>query len=315
MTLVRAALLALVAMLLPQQTVFRTRVDAVRVDVLVTRGGRPVGGLTAADFDLRDNGVGQQIEAVALEDVPLNLLIALDMSTSMAGEPLRHLKDAAHAAVASLGANDRASVLTFSHIVQKRISWSADTAAIGGAIDSLEADGSTSLTDAAFAALALREGVDGRMLVLLFTDGLDTASWLDPLAVIEAARRSDLVVVPVRLDSPANRPAGPGGVRTLQAIDQLATPPAVIRQWFEQDPQLLRQEFLPALADETGGDLIVASQSRDLRAVFVKIVAAFKTRYVLTYSPQNVPPSGWHPLDVRLKNKRGDVRARRGYMR
>jgi VWFA-related protein len=311
LTLVRAALVALFAILLPQQTVFRTRVDAVRVDVLVTRGGRPVAGLTAADFDLRDNGVGQQIEAVALEDVPLNLLIALDMSTSMAGEPLRHLKDAAHAAAASLGANDRASVLTFSHMVQKRIPWSADTAAIGGAIDSLEAGGSTSLTDAAFAALALREGVDGRMLVLLFTDGLDTASWLDPLAVIGAAKRSDLVVVPVRLDSPANRPAGPGGVRTLQAI----TLPAVIRQWFEQDPQLLRQEFLPALADETGGDLIVASQSRDLRAVFVKIVAAFKTRYVLTYSPQNVPPSGWHPLDVRLKNKRGDVRARRGYMR
>lgn len=51
------------------------------------------------------------------------------------------------------------------------------------AIDSLEAGGSTSLTDAAFAALALREGVDGRMLVLLFTDGLDTSSWLDPLAV------------------------------------------------------------------------------------------------------------------------------------
>lgn len=311
MTLVRAALVALVAMLLPQQTVFRTRVDAVRVDVLVTRGGRPVGGLTAADFDLRDNGVGQQIEAVALEDVPLNLLIALDMSTSMAGEPLRHLKDAAHAAVASLGANDRASVLTFSHMVQKRIPWSADTAAVGGAIDSLEAGGSTSLTDAAFAVLALREGVDGRMLVLLFTDGLDTTSWLDPLAVIEAAKRSDLVVVPVRLDSPANRPAGPGGVHTLQAI----TPPAVIRQWFEQDPQLLRQEFLPALADETGGELIVASQSHDLRAVFVKIVSEFKTRYVLTYSPQNVPPSGWHPLDVRLKNKRGDVRARRGYMR
>jgi hypothetical protein len=49
--------------------------------------------------------------------------------------------------------------------------------------------------------------------------------------------------------------------------------------------------------------------------LIVKIVAEFKTRYVLTYAPQNVPPTGWHPLEVRLKNKKGDVRARRGYAR
>ena len=149
------------------------------------------------------------------------------------------------------------------------------------------------------------------MLVLLFTDGLDTASWLDPLAVIEAAKRSDLVVVGVRLDSPVNRPAGTGVLRDSRTT----TAPKSIRRWFEQQPELLRQEFLPALADQTGGELIVASDSGDLRAVFVKIVSEFKTRYVLTYSPQNVPPSGWHPLEVKLTDKKGDVRARRGYTR
>ena len=311
MTPLRAALVALVAMLVPPQTVFRTRVDAVRVDVLVTRGSRPVAGLTAADFELRDSGVLQQVEAVALEEVPLNLLLALDVSGSMADEPMNHLKEAAHAAVASLSASDRASVLTFSHVVQQRIPWSADIAAIRRAIDSLEGIGSTSLTDAAFAALTMREGVDGRMLVLLFTDGVDTASWLDPLAVIDAAKRSDLVVVAVWLDSPANRT----GTKGILGDYIKAVPPATVRDWFEHEPQLLREDFLPTLADQTGGDVIVASQSRDLQAVFLKIVAEFKTRYVLTYSPQNVAPSGWHPIEVRLKDKRGEVRARRGYTR
>jgi len=148
------------------------------------------------------------------------------------------------------------------------------------------------------------------MLVLLFTDGLDTASWLDPLAVLEAARRSDVVVVAVRLDSlltalptsifrDARTPASPGAVR----------------RWFEQEPQLLRDRFLPTLAEETGGDLIVAGQSGDLHAVFEKIVAEFKMRYVLSYSPQNVAPDGWHPIQVTMKGKKGEVRARRGYAR
>jgi len=296
-----------------QQPVFKARVDAVRVDVLVTRGGRAVAGLTAADFELRDSGVLQRIEAAALEDVPLNLLFALDMSHSMKGEPMQHLKDAAHAAAESLRTNDRASLIAFSHVVQKRLSWSADAAAIGTAIDSLDVAGSTSLTDAAFAALALRERAGGRMLVLLFTDGLDTASWLDPIAVIEQARRSDLVIDAVRLGPDA---ADPGDFRGRRSGP--VPPPGSaerIRQWFQQEPQLFRYGFLPALAEETGGEVIVAAQSRDLRAVFVKIVSAFKTRYMLTYSPENVAAAGWHPLDVRLKDKPGDVRARRGYTR
>jgi hypothetical protein len=88
----------------------------------------------------------------------------------------------------------------------------------------------------------------------------------------------------VRLDSPANHPT------THDPRDRplmLMRPNAAerMRRWFLLEPQLFRQQFLPALADETGGELIVASRSGDLRAVFTKIVAAFKTRYILRYSP------------------------------
>ena len=71
-----------------QQT-FRSGVDAVRVDVLVMDGNRPVAGLTASDFELRDSGVVQPIESVAIEDVPLNVMLALDTSESVDGTPLK----------------------------------------------------------------------------------------------------------------------------------------------------------------------------------------------------------------------------------
>lgn len=306
MTLMRA-LVMLAACAAAQPPFFKARVDAVRVDVLVTRGGKPVAGLTTADFELRDSGVPQQIDVLSLEEVPLHLLLALDTSSSLNGQPIEHLKAAARAAVASLRPDDRAALVTFSHAVQKKVPWSADTAAIRTAIDGVTSAGATALTDAAFAALGLREAVEGRMLALLFSDGFDTASWLDPLAVIEQARRSDLVIDAVSLSMV------PEAVTAFRRRPGVT--PADVRRWFLAEPQLFRTEFLGALADETGGEVVVANRSSDLQAVFVKIVSTFKTRYVLTYSPNNVAPSGWHPIEVRLKNKKGDLRARRGYTR
>ncbi len=93
-----AAAIGLVLWSAPPQT-FRVSVDAVRVDVLVVDGRRPVGGLGAENFELRDSGVVQQVESVAFEDVPLRILLALDASSSVEGAALVHLKDAASAVV------------------------------------------------------------------------------------------------------------------------------------------------------------------------------------------------------------------------
>src|SRR5690606_35418347 len=73
---------------------FRSGVDAVQIDVLVTDGSRPLAGLSTDDFELRDNGVVQQIDAAALGDVPVTLMLVLDVSESVKGEPLQHLRAA-----------------------------------------------------------------------------------------------------------------------------------------------------------------------------------------------------------------------------
>jgi hypothetical protein len=75
-----------------------------------------------------------------------------------------------------------------------------------------------------------------------------------------------------------------------------------------------REQFLPALVEETGGDLLSADRT-DLKDAFVRIVRLFKTRYVISYVPENVPAGGWHPIGVRLTRIKADIRARGGYER
>src|SRR5262249_15368414 len=149
----------------------------------------------------------------------------------------------------------------------------------------------------------------GRMLALLFTDGVDTVSWLDPLRALDQARRTDAVfdavsMPPARV-STAGVNARPGPV---------PLPEAVRTRWFLDEPVLFRPEFLRVLAQETGGDVIEAT-TPTLRDAFVRIVALFKRRYVLSYVPKGVPAAGWHPVDVHLTRGAADIRARRGYQR
>jgi VWFA-related protein len=296
-----AALLLAVA-IGQQQPSFRSSVDAVRIDVQVTRGGRVMTGLTSTDFQLLDSGVPQHIDVVSLEQQPVDVLFVLDTSESMTGEPLARLKEAAHAAVGVLSPEDRAALLTFSHALVRRSTWGNDRAAIDAAIESTRAAGATSLQDAVFASLTMRQDARGRMLALLFSDGMDTVSWLPALRVLAQAQRTDTVFDVVSLPERTSPRAPP------------PLSPSVMRRWFLEEPLLFRQQFLSVLSEDTGGDRFVASDA-NLRDTFVRVVTLFKSRYVLSYAPKGVPEGGWHPVDVRLTRGAADIRARRGYQR
>jgi VWFA-related protein len=287
---------------------FRSGVDAVRVDVQARQGSRPIAGLKAADFELRDSGVLQQVEVMPADDLPLTLLLALDTSTSVAGEMLDHLKAAARSAVNALTKGDRAALLTFTQQVASESPPVSDRAAINAAIDRMSADGATNVFDAALAAITLRHGIEGRVVLLVFTDGLDTGSWLEPEQVLEAALRSDVVVFAVSISSLfVARSGGETGEILLRR--------GTLKRWFQSDPELFPQAFLEELTERTGGESFYVQNGTELAPAFAQIVADFKTRYLLTFSPKDVPPGGWHPIEVKLKNRRGSVQARRGYWR
>jgi VWFA-related protein len=287
---------------------FGSGADAVLVDVRVMRGAAPVVGLSAEHFELRDSGVKQTVEAVAVGDVPVSLLLVLDVSGSVRGQALTDLKQAARAAVAALAVDDQALVLTFSDRIDLRAPWTVDRGRLEDAIERIDAAGGTALFDALSAAIALRQRAVGRTLLLLLTDGRDTASWFDAHAIVDAIQRSDLVVYAV--SPPPRQPLR----STRSGPDTMAERAAWIRL-FQAEPALFPEAFLEIVAEDSGGDLLHATASADLPGAFARVVADFKSRYLLTYSPRGVPGGGWHPIDVRLRGVSGTVTARRGYSR
>lgn len=286
------------------EQLFRSGADAVSVDVLVTRDGRPVTGLTANDFELRDNGVPQEIRAVRLENVPLTLMLVLDASESVAGEPLTHLRSAIGAAADALSASDRLALFAFSHHVSLLTPATSDRQRVGAAAVTVEAAGATSLYDATMVALMMRERIDGRVVMLVFSDGDDTASWTDPRDALTLAQRSDIVVYGVSLRRQTAR-ADPDAFRRDRNE----------RRWFRDDPASFGRQYLPLLTADTGGALLTAERTEALRETFARVVREFKSRYVLMYAPRAVEAEGWHAIDVRLTRQAATVTARRGYLR
>ena len=271
---------------------FRSGAELVSVDVLVTDGRSPIAGLTAADFELTDNGAPQTVEQIYVEQLPLNVVMVLDSSGSVRGERLRALKAGALTVIDRLRPRDRAALVSFSHRLDLRAALTGDTATLRRSVDTLDAEGSTALRDAAFAALALRTAEATRTLVLLFSDGLDTASILSEAQVLEIARRSDAIVYTIGIrETPApNRPGY--RLRSDRPVDH---------------------RFLERVSRETAGRLLYAEQNRDIERTFGRALDEFNTRYVLGYAPRGVAGSGWHRLEVRLKKRSGTVLARRGY--
>jgi VWFA-related protein len=261
-----------------QQATFSSRIEAVRVDVLVSANGTPVRGLGPADFEVFDNGVRQSVDLVSFERLPLSVVLALDMSDSVVGPKLIHLREASRLLVSELGSDDRAALITFNEAVDLRAEPTTDMALVRNAIDSAEPSGATSIFDASFAALTVGEGGGGRGLVILFSDGLDTASWLLPEQVLDIAKRCDAVVYAVSAGKVAD------------------------------------DKFLRNLTDETGGRRVAVESTQEMAAVFLQMLDEFRQRYVVGYTPTGVSADGWHKLTVRVKNRKVDVKARPGYL-
>jgi len=276
-----------------QPPTFGTGVEAVYVDVFVTRDGQPVLGLPASAFELRDAGVVQRVELVAVESLPLTAMLVFDTSSSVAGEKLAALRSASEAFLDGLREQDELGVIAFSHEVRWLARPTRDREAVRQALATTRARGATALWDGLHAALGLLPGRI-RSLVVVFTDGEDNTSWLDEAQVRTEAQRSNAVLHAVGLRPP--RPSVPIG------RDGSPPPPA----------ESEHERALRRTAEVTGGRYWTAESPDRLRHAFAAIVAAMNSRYILRFEPS--AGRGWHPIQLRLTGgAKGDVRARAGY--
>ena len=260
----------------PPQDMFRTGVEVVEIDVSVMRGNQPVPGLTSRDFSLTDNGVAQQVESVMIDRLPLDVTLVLDTSRSLYGERLTQLVRAGEAFTNALRPDDHAALVTFSQQIELAVPMTTDRQAIRSALAHMEANGSTALRDAVHIAIQLSPRDRARSLLLVFTDGHDTVSWLTEDAVLDSVRRSGVVIHAVRVESDG---------------------------------------FLDRLTQAAGGRAWSATSGRQLRELFTHALGEMRARYLLSYTPRGVDTAGWHSVKVSLKNTRGEITARPGYSR
>jgi Ca-activated chloride channel family protein len=265
------------SVLFSQQRSFSSTTLGVRVDVLVTDGRNTVGGLSRADFELRDNGVIQAIDVVDSSDVALNAVLALDTSASTTGKRQEDLVAASQTLLDGLTSADRAALTTFSHAIMPRIALTSDLSAVRAELLRIVPSGETAIMDGVYAALTTTLSQSGRSLLVVYTDGGDTSSWLEPEEVVESAKRSNAVIYAVTA------------------------------------AETRRHSPLRDLTDATGGQLLEIASSADLRGAFQKILRDFRSRYILTYTPRGVPTGGFHRLEVRVRRPGLTVKARPGY--
>ena len=295
-----AACFAALALLSQATAQFRVSTEVVQVDVFVGENGRAIRGLESAEFELYDDGRLQSIDAVSIESLKLNVVLALDTSASVKGPHLAYLRNAARRFLGEFSPVDRAALLTFSHHLSLRSPLTSEVPSLQSALSGVEPGGATSWHDALFAGLELLEPVRERPLVLLFTDGADTYSWLSEDKMLPLVRRSNAVIYAVARSEETAMP----DVRTT--VGQA--------RWREEQWQRAeRTRLLRELSEESGGRLLETRSSDRLEALFLEILAEMKTRYVLLFRPEPPIREGWHDLEVRVKRKGATVEARRGY--
>ena len=275
---------------------FRAAVSRVAVAATVRdRKGRPVANLKAQDFELVDSGITRAISEFRSETTPVSLAMLVDDSGSMIVGQKRDVAKAVaeHLVQWLTPAVDRVALYSFHQYLEELQPLAAAPGHVSEKFGRLQAYGKTGLYDAIAEAgkVLSAQGGPRRALVVL-TDGADNASRFTPGEVSGIASGIDVpvyVVVVVPADEMVDREAPRG--------KELAA---------------LLEGRLGDLARWTGGEIFAATTPASMSIAARTIVDDLRHQYLISFEPSREP--GWHPIDLRARDKGLVVRARSGYI-
>ena len=275
-------------------------VDLGLQQLYVTVGGfnGRVLNLEQQDFRIVDEGKRQEMVTFERGDIPLTAALLLDCSLSMKGERLAAALQGANEFVEEMKPLDQAMVMLFSDRLLRTTEFSEDRELLSRALTDVEAAGGTSINDHLFLALSRLEAVQGRRVVVLFSDGSDVHSVLPMAGVLQKARSSQALIYWIRLRDPREE----------------SEVPEYTSSW--RNVEANRREFkdLRQAIQESGGRIEVVDNLAELEDAFAGILAELREQYVLGYYPSQANHDGaWRNVRVRVEKQNLDVRTREGY--
>lgn len=288
------ALSALLAASVAAQQVFRGGTDVVMLSVTVFDGaGRLVPGLEQTDFQVFEDGATQDITNFARERQPVALSLLLDSSTSME-QKLVVAQEAAVGFAKRLSKRDVAQVIEFDSQTQILQTFTNDDVLLERAIRRTRAGGSTSLYNAIYAALSELKRVRAqspdeirRQAIVVLSDGEDTSSVIDFDQLLEAAKRSEVIIYAIGLKD--REAAGAG-------------------RWNEAD------YVLRSLTRETGGFAYFIEDVNQLAGIYSQIAEELANQYTIGYSSKNGKKDGaWRRISVQVSRSSTTARTKAGY--
>lgn len=274
------------------QAPFRSEIELVGVGVtVVDRKGALVTELAKNDFEVYEDGKVQSVQyftrGTEFGEAPLHLGLLFDTSGSME----KDISLSRSAAIKFLNALPDAQDMTlveFDTEVRLARYSQADFARLVERIRARKPDGYTALYDALGVYLAGADEINGRKILVLYTDGGDTRSalsWSDTLDLLKAS---------------AVTVYGVGFLEHQSASGRLA-----------------QQQQIRQLAEITGGQAFFPQTASDVDAAYDKVLAELRAQYTLGYVSTNTNADGtWRKLQIKLKRpdlKGVRIRSRRGY--
>jgi len=270
-----------------EQPIFKSTVRTVPVyATVIDTGGRLVPDLEQADFTVLDNGKPADIALFSNESQPFTAVVMLDTSASMTAS-LKLLNRAAEQFLLRLLPVDKAQVGAFNDKIQLSGTFTNNRDELIGALNDLYFGNPTRLNDGIAAGLDALQGIEGRRVVLVFTDGEDTASRLGFKTVLERSRDEEVMVYSIGLESEYFN-----GMRVVKS-----RPSRDLRK----------------ISDETGGGYFELQKTADLAPTFTRVAQELRSQYLLGFAPVALDGKV-HKLEVRVAKTGMTVRARRSYL-
>lgn len=255
------------------------------VPVVVTdRGGNYVSNLKKEDFIIEEDGIPQNVSYFSKSGKStFHLVLLIDISSSMK-DKIQRIKDVAKRFLRELmKKEDKAQIVFFNHDVFEDSEFTSDINELDNALSIAFPFGATALYDAIAYSVKLMKSIIGHNIIILFSDGEDNSSAIDPYTLINMVERSNSVIYSI------------GKKKYMSSYDQY-------------------QELLTKIANSSGGITFMIDEVKEVQKIYQKIRKDIKTSFLLRFSPKDKRRNRFRKIKVKIKGKRGyKVRTMKGY--